>query len=455
MVGEVSGGMVGEVSGGMVGAVVAQAPRPYPGAPGPTTARCNNQPRRHRTMMMRPSSFSLIHPPAGFVENPYPVYATLRVQEPVCWIGSNTVLLTRYRDVMTVYRAPAASSDKRREFGAKFGEQSPLFEHHTTSLVFSDPPLHTRVRRLLMAALHARALAPMEGDLVRRVNELIDAIDTPGEHELVADFAAPIPIEVIGNLLGIPARERSPLRQWSLDILSALEPQPSASILAQGNSAVGEFSCFLRDLIGERRRRPKDPDTDLLSRLIQGEVDGERLSEGELVHQCIFLLNAGHETTTNLMANGVVALLCHRPQWKMLCADEGLLASAIEECLRYESPLQLNNRVLLQPLSLGNAGEGLRLEAGTFVTLGIGAANRDPEVFEDPDRFDIRRKANHQLAFGHGAHACAGMNVARFEARIALNALRKRLPDLALAGPPERDSRIRFRGFRSVPIVRA
>jgi cytochrome P450 len=401
------------------------------------------------------SNFSLIDPPPGFVEDPYRVYARLRTHEPVCWIGSHTVLLTRYRDVMTVYRAPAASSDKKREFGAKFGEHSPLFEHHTTSLVFSDPPLHTRVRRLLMSALHARAVAPMEDDLVRRVNELIDAIDTPGEHELVAAFAAPIPIEVIGNLLGIPARGRSQLRQWSLDILSALEPQPSALILAQGNRAVVEFSCFLRDLIGQRRRHPKDPDIDLLSRLIEGEVDGERLSEHELVHQCIFLLNAGHETTTNLIANGVVALLGHRPQWEMLCAEEGLVASAIEECLRYESPLQLNNRVLLQPLRLGEAGEGPALEAGTFVTLGIGAANRDPEVFEDPDRFDICRKANHQLAFGHGPHACAGMNVARFEARVALNALRRRLPDLALAGPPERDPRIRFRGFRSVPVVRA
>jgi cytochrome P450 len=252
-------------------------------------------------MLPRRSNFSLIDPPPGFVEDPYRVYAGLRTHEPVCWIGPHTVLLTRYRDVMTVYRAPAASSDKKREFGAKFGEHSPLFEHHTTSLVFSDPPLHTRVCRLLMSALHARAVAPMEGDLVRRVNELIDAIDTPGGHELVAGFAAPIPIEVIGNLLGIPARGRPQLRQRSLAILSALEPQPSALILAQGNRAVVEFSCFLRDLIGQR------------------------------------------------------------PQWGMLCAAEELVASAIEECLRYESPLQLNNRVLLQPLRLGKAARGLRL----------------------------------------------------------------------------------------------
>jgi len=405
-------------------------------------------------MLPHSESFSLADPPPGFVENPYGFYAGLRARAPICWIAPHTVLLTRYRDVLAVYRSASASSDKKREFGAKFGEGSALFEHHTTSLVFSDPPLHTRVRRLMMGALHARALAPMEEPLIRRVHELIDRIDSAGTHDFLAGFAAPIPIEVIGNLLAIPVAERTPLRQWSLDILSALEPQPSPLILARGNQAVQEFSLFLRDLIGHRRRFPRDPGIDLLSRLIEGEVDGERLSETELIHQCIFLLNAGHETTTNLIANGLVSLLEHRQQWAMLCGEDELLAPAIEECLRYESPLQLNNRLLLQPMVLGEAQAAITLEAGTFVTLGIGAANRDPEIFAHPDRFDIRRASHHQLAFGHGAHACAGMNVARFEARIAFDALRKRLPRLALAGRPERDPRIRFRGFRTVQVER-
>lgn len=405
-------------------------------------------------MLPHSESFSLADPPPGFVENPYGFYAGLRARAPICWIAPHTVLLTRYRDVLAVYRSASASSDKKREFGAKFGEGSALFEHHTTSLVFSDPPLHTRVRRLMMGALHARALAPMEEPLIRRVHELIDRIDSAGTHDFLAGFAAPIPIEVIGNLLAIPVAERTPLRQWSLDILSALEPQPSPLILARGNQAVQEFSLFLRDLIGHRRRFPRDPGIDLLSRLIEGEVDGERLSETELIHQCIFLLNAGHETTTNLIANGLVSLLEHRQQWAMLCGEDELLAPAIEECLRYESPLQLNNRLLLQPMVLGEAQAAITLEAGTFVTLGIGAANRDPEIFAHPDRFDIRRANHHQLAFGHGAHACAGMNVARFEARIAFDALRKRLPRLALAGRPERDPRIRFRGFRTVQVER-
>ena len=395
------------------------------------------------------AGFSLVAPPPGFVEDPYPFYAALRARSPVHRLGPDAVLLTRHADVMAVYRDAAASSDKQREFAPKFGAGTPLFEHHTTSLVFSDPPLHTRVRRLLMGALNQRAIARMEPGLIRLVDELLDRMAGLAAPDLIEDYAARIPVEVIGNLLEVPADERGPLRDWSLAILSALEPAPTAPMLERGHAAVEGFLDYLRSLVARRRARPADPEVDVLTRLIQGEVGGERLSEAELLHNCIFLLNAGHETTTNLIGNGLHALMRHRGELERLAAEPSLIATAVEELLRYESPLQLNNRLTTAPIALP---DGEVIATGTFVTLGVGAANRDPSVWAEPERLDIGRKPNPQLAFGHGPHACAGLNVARLEARVAVGRLLARHPRIELDGAPERDPRVRFRGFRRLPV---
>ncbi len=395
-------------------------------------------------------SFSLAAPPLGFIDDPYRVYAALREHSPVHPLAPGSWLLTRYDDVLAVYRNPHASSDKQREFGPRLGAGSPILEHHTTSLVFSDPPLHTRVRRILMGALNQRAIARMEAGLVMLVDELLDRLADTHEPDLIDDFAACIPVEVIGNLLDVPHDERAPLRDWSLAILSALEPAPGPEVLARANAAVTDFVSYLRELVARRRRHPGDPDADVLTRLLRGDDQGQ-LSEAELLHNCIFLLNAGHETTTNLIGNGVHALMTHRDQLERLVAQPALLGTAVEELLRFESPLQLNNRLLTAPMTLG----GIDLPAGSFVTLGIGAANRDPAEFAAPDTLDVARKPNNHLAFGQGAHACSGMNVARLEARIALGALLKRFPRIDLRGAPERDRRVRFRGFRRVPLVLA
>jgi cytochrome P450 len=394
-------------------------------------------------------AFTLAAPPPDFAADPYPWYAALREHDPVHALAPGVLLLTRYDDVAAVYRSAAVSADKRREFAPKFGTGSPLYAHHTTSLVFNDPPLHTRVRRLLMGALNQRAITRMEAGVVALVDGLLGAIEARGpQADLIELFAARIPIEVIGNLLAIPHGEREPLRAWSLAILSALEPAPDAALLARGDAAVSAFLAYLEGLVADRRAHPGDPEADVLTRLIQGEVDGERLTQHELLHNCIFLLNAGHETTTNLIGNGVHALLTQRGAYEHLVAEPALLNSAIEELLRFESPLQLNNRLTVAPLALGDR----EITPGTFLTLAIGAANRDPKQFGDPDRIDIARKPNLHLAFGHGAHACAGMNVARLEARIAIGALARRFPKLALAGAPERDLRLRFRGLRTLPV---
>ncbi len=402
-------------------------------------------------------AFSLAAPPDGFIDDPYPWYAALRRHAPVHRLATDSLLLTRCADLMAVYRHPGASSDKKREFAPKYGLGSPLFEHHTTSLVFSDPPLHTRVRRLLTGALNQRAVARIESGLIEMVDGLIARLASLPQPDLIRDFAARIPVEVIGSLLDVPREEREPLQGWSIDILSALEPVPSTTLLERGHRAVTDFLNYLRDLVARRRQNPGDPDVDMLTRLILGETDGERLSELELLHNCIFLLNAGHETTTNLVGNGLEVLMRHRDQLERLVREPALIAPAVEELLRFESPLQLNNRLATAPIELPAdpvTGRGaFTIEAGTFVTLGVGAANRDPEAFTDPDRLDIGRRPNPQLAFGHGAHACAGMNIARLEARVAIGRLVARYPALELAAPPERDRRIRFRGFRTLPAA--
>jgi hypothetical protein len=391
--------------------------------------------------------FELTRAPASFIDDPYPWYAALREHDPVHPLEGGGVFVSRYDDALAVYRDPRASSGKKIEFKPKFGD-SPLYEHHTTSLVFSDPPLHTRVRRLIMGALNQRAIARMETDVVRLVDRLLDAMAEKRRIDFIEDFAAQIPVEVIGNLLAVPRAERGPLRAWSLAILSGLEPAPGREILERGNRAVLDFIEYLRALVAERRKHPGEYETDVLTRLIQGEKDGERLTESELHHNCIFLLNAGHETTTNLIGNGMWLLLTQPQELARLRADPALVPGAIEEMLRCEGPIQLNNRRLTAPLELG----GRALPEGTFITIGIGAANRDPAQFPDPERFDVARKPNRHVAFGQGDHACAGMNVARMEGRIAFSRLLARFPGIELAGEPERDRRIRFRGFRKLPV---
>ena len=286
------------------------------------------------------ANFNLEKLTAEFYEDPYPTYRALRENEPIKRLPNGTVFLTRYDDLVTAYKnTKSFSSDKKREFAPKYGD-TPLYEHHTTSLVFNDPPSHTRVRRLIMGALSPRAIAGMEPDIVRLVDGLLDAIAAKGHAELIEDFASSIPIEVIGNLLDVPHDEREPLRDWSLAILGALEPVVSPEAAARGNKAVTDFLAYLDTLVTRRRERPGNPERDVLTRLIQGEENGERLTEKELLHNCIFLLNAGHETTTNLIGNGLVALDRNPDQKQRLIDNPDMIKTAVEEMLRYESSNQ-------------------------------------------------------------------------------------------------------------------
>ncbi|MCC6608614.1 MAG: cytochrome P450 [Burkholderiales bacterium] len=393
--------------------------------------------------------FDLRRLPQAFYENPYPYYRALRENTPVRSMPDGSVLLTRYADCMTVYKDPVVfSSDKTTEFRPKYGD-SLLYQHHTTSLVFNDPPLHTRVRRLLLGALTPRAIEAMEPGLIALVDGLLDRMARQEKVDLIEGFASVIPIEIIGNLLDVPRAERGPLREWSLAILGALEPALTPEQLERGNRAVAEFLAYLETLVADRRTHPGNPVTDALTRLILGEGDGERLTHTELLHNCIFLLNAGHETTTNLIGNALQALIEWPQEKARLIAQPELVRTAVEEFLRFESSNQLGNRIATCDTQVG----GVPLAAGTQITLCIGAANRDPEQFPDPDRLDLARTPNRHLAFGSGPHQCAGMHLARLEGRVAIGRFLARFPRYALAGEPIRGGRARFRGFLHIPCT--
>jgi cytochrome P450 len=384
-----------------------------------------------------------------FYTNPYPTYRALREHAPVKRLPNGSWFLTRYDDLVAVYKNTRLfSSDKKKEFLPKYGD-SPLYEHHTTSLVFNDPPAHTRVRRLIMGALSPRAIVEMEPYLIALVDRLLGGMGAKREVELIGDFASAIPVEVIGNLLDVPHDEREPLRDWSLAILGALEPVISETQFARGNQAVREFLDYLETLVERRRAKPGNPERDVLTKLIEGEDNGERLSAKELLHNCIFLLNAGHETTTNLIGNGLVALSENRHQKQRLIDNPSLIKTAIEEFLRYESSNQLGNRITTGAVEIG----GVTMPAGTPVTLCIGAANRDPAQFTDPETLDVGRSPNRHLAFATGPHQCAGMALARLEGAIAISRFLARFPGYELSGAPVRGGRVRFRGFLQVPCV--
>ncbi|MDF3348966.1 cytochrome P450 [Sulfitobacter sp. KE34] len=389
--------------------------------------------------------FDLSAPPEGFVENPFPHYDRLLREAPMLRQPDGSVLICRHADLNAIYRDTTLYiSDKKLAFAPKFGPGSPLFEHHTTSLVFNDPPLHTRVRRIMTSALTPKALARMEPGLIDTVDRLLEGLSpTP---DLIEDYASCIPVQIIGNLLDVPMEERGPLRNWSLAILGALEPTLSDAELEAGHTAVREFKAYLQDLIARRRAAPGDPETDVLTRLIAGD-DGGQLTEIELIQNCIFILNAGHETTTNLIGSALALLHDHPDQKARLLAEPALIGPCIEEVLRFRSPNQFGNRETTAPVTIG----GVEIAAGSNLHLCIGAANRDPEVFEAPTKFDIERKPNRHLAFAGGPHVCVGLTLARMEGKIALQRFLNRYPDYEISAARQGGGRIRFHGYATLP----
>jgi cytochrome P450 len=399
-------------------------------------------------------NFDLKRLDASFLADPFPTYHALREHEPVHRMPDGSYFLSRYDDCAAVYRDPETwSSDKKIDFRPNFGDSS-LYEHHTTSLVFNDAPYHTRVRKLLSPAFTPRALKALQSRIETLVDRLLDHAAERGSIDLIGDFAAAIPLRLIGDMLGVPEDERGSLRDWSLAILGALEPVLTPEQFERGTQAVDDFKGYLRGLVARRALEQSRDEGEILSKLIAASelssagAAGERLTDLELLHNCIFILNAGHETTTNLIGNGVDLLIRNPDAMRDLRRHPDLIETAVEEFLRLESSNQLGNRRATRDTALG----GVAMPKGTYVHIGIGAANRDPAQFLDPDRLDIRRHPNRHLAFGIGIHACSGMSLARMEAQVAIGRLVQRFATIERAGDFMRGNRARFRGFLSYPL---
>ena len=366
--------------------------------------------------------------------NPYSVYEELRQKDPVhrtrlqdAWV------LTDYADVDMVLR------DHRR-----FGNAGREFAYiPQVSMLDLDPPEHTRIRRLVSHGFTPRSVAALAPHIRETVDALLSNVEGKRPFDLIADLAFPLPVIIIAEMLGVPPEDRERFNRWSNIVSLIVDPLLEERQVRQVRQAVDEMFTYFEAVAEERRRDPQD---DLVSALATAEVDGERLERDDLLANLLLILVAGNETTRNLIGNGALALLRNPDQLQRLRDDPTLVNSAIDELLRFDSPVQLDSRVALEPLEL----RGKRIEPGQRVICLLGAANRDPQAFPDPDRLDVGRSAANHLAFGRGIHYCLGSPLARLEGRVAFEALLPSLDSLRLVEEPRYRNKVTLRGLESL-----
>ncbi|MGQ9829269.1 MAG: cytochrome P450 [Roseiflexus sp.] len=386
---------------------------------------------------------------AAVLNDPYPIYDRLRAEQPIRWTGSDWQIF-RYADAQALLRDPRLGADRFQvdsQWLMATGLE-PLFKTRDSMMLFTDPPDHTRLRTLVHRGFTPRIVESYRPLVQHIVDRLLDTAAACGEIELIGEFAYPLPVTVIAHMLGVPADMHDQFRRWS-DSLAAFiggTTRPEADVLPAALRATLEMTDFFLALVAERRRAPRD---DLLSALAQAEDGGDRLSEQELVANSILLLLAGHETTTNLIGNGTLALMRNPDQFALLRDHPQLIPAAIEELLRYDSPVQMTSRRALTDIEF----QGYWIEAGQVVTVFIGAANRDPAQYIDPARLDVMRRDVRHLSFGHGPHYCLGAPLARLEGQVAIKTLTHRFPHMRLTDEPIawRDN-FALRGLQSLHI---
>jgi cytochrome P450 len=376
-----------------------------------------------------------------FRQNPYPLYQYLLERAPVQW---NEVLhawtLARYGDVVNTLTDARFSVDRRK---SSFEEDG---RNIARSMLVSDPPDHTRLRALVQKAFTPRMIEQLRPRIIAVVGELLDRIaERAGIVDLIGDLAYPLPVVVIAELLGVPAEDRLKFHDWSGVLAASLDPLVPEAIAGRVGEAREGLHAYLRDIITQRRRAPR---ADLISALVAVEERGDALSEPELVVMCTLLLIAGHETTVNLIGNGMLALLRHPEELARLQADPSLITSAVEELLRFDSPVQMTGRIATDNVDI----DGHAVSRGEWVLPLLGAANHDPAQFSNPETLDITRTPNNHVAFGRGIHFCLGAPLARLEGQIAIGALVRRFPNLSLAAEPIRRDQITLRGLSSLPV---
>lgn len=392
----------------------------------------------------------------AILSDPYPIYHQLRAEDPVHWSDAwGCWVLTRYADVIAVLRDYRRFTNVGRI--ASFLDQlpanvraqiRPLYDNFTVGMPNTDPPEHTRVRGLVNSAFTARVVDGMRPRVQEIVDGLLDQAESGGAMEVIGSFAYPLPAIVIAEMLGVPAEDRDRFKAWSDDIVAFHGTgRPHIETIMKSTAALLETKAWLLRLIEARRKQPED---DLISALVAAEERGEMLSETELVATCITLLTAGHETTTGLIGNGLLALLRHPDQLRKLRENPALIGTAVEEFLRFDTSFLRAWRLTAEDVEIG----GKRIPKGQTLSLMLGAANRDPAQFEEPDRLDITRDPNLHTSFGWGIHFCAGAPLARREAEIAFTTLLRRFPQMKLDEEGvEWQQNNTFHNLKSLPVI--
>jgi pimeloyl-[acyl-carrier protein] synthase len=384
-----------------------------------------------------------------FHADPYPFYRRLREQDPVHQTPMGFWVLTRYDDCVAVLRDARFGREEFQQmltavYGGEEGDKLPR------SMLFRDPPDHTRLRGLVSKAFTPRVIEQMRDHIQAIVDRLVGRALAQGGMDVIEDLAYPLPVTVICEMLGVPVGDHASIRGWSADIarsLDAIGLPSDQRIVDRGRVARRALADYFRALVPERRGRPQ---ADLLSGLLAAEEQGDKLSEPEVISMCLLLFIAGHETTVNLIGNGTLALLQNPDQLARVQSDPALVANAVEELLRYDSPVQRTARITTTEVDLA----GHRLDKGTMVVTALGAANRDPAQFPDPDRLDVTRRDVRHISFGFGIHFCLGAPLARVEGQLALGTLLRRAPRLTLAetSPEWRESSV-LRGLKRLRVT--
>ncbi|MDM4718528.1 cytochrome P450 [Micromonospora sp. WMMA1363] len=397
-------------------------------------------------------ALALLMSPEGRVD-PYPTYERLRAHGPVTQVGSDLHVVTGYAEADAMLRDPAFSvlDDVLRDRFLPGWRDSPAFASISRSMLRTNPPDHSRLRRLAAGAFTPRRIGAMRAVVTAQADALVDVIverARAGEPvDFMSEFAYPLPVGVICALLGVPAADRPLFRRWAGDLTGVLEPEITAEELAVADRGAVELSGYFGELIAARRRAPTD---DLTTALVQvHDADGDRLSGEELLANLVVLLVAGFETTTNLLGNGLVVLLEHPREADALCDHPEFAPAYVDELLRFDSPVQLTTRLT----GTGTSYDGVDVPAGGWTLLLLGAANRDPRRYPEPARFDPWRPQIHPLSFGAGPHYCLGAGLARLEAQVAFPLLLRRLRGLTLAGAPRRRTRLTLRGYDTLPVA--
>ncbi|MER5384032.1 cytochrome P450 [Streptomyces sp. NPDC002688] len=389
----------------------------------------------------------------AFVADPYPAYEELRARGRVHFYEpTNQWLVPRHADVSALLRDRRLGRTYQHRFTHEdFGrtapppEQEPFHVLNDHGMLDLEPPDHTRIRRLVSKAFTPRTVERLKPYVEGLAGELVDRLVEAGGGDLLTDVAEPLPVSVIAEMLGIPESDRAPLRPWSADICGMYELNPSEEVAGKAVRASVEFTEYLRGLIEARRKEPAD---DLISGLIAAHDEGDRLTEQEMISTCVLLLNAGHEATVNSTVTGWWTLFRHPGQLAALRADHSLIPTAVEELMRYDTPLQLFERWVLDDIEI----DGTTVPRGAEIAMLFGSANRDAEVFAAPETLDLSRAENPHISFSAGIHYCIGAPLARLELAASMNALLTRAPALRLAEEPVRKPNFVIRGLESLMV---